>query len=602
MHRERNVIFIKTKQYRLPSKWVTLLIAAGFFLLFLTGLAVTGDYGQHCDENNQFVLVYANMKEYAMRLLHGGMEEDILKWFDDRNIVEISASENLDHGIAAYYPIAAFLLTDQLSHGLMLNLWNGYTFCLFFLGVAALYFIGKRVFDSRLFGVLTALAFYLTPRMFAEGHYNNKDLILLCLALVSVWMGLRMTEKRSFGAALFMGTAAAFAANIKIVGAWPFALMGLYYLWELTARKEWSKKNFLVGLTAVISFLAVYVLITPACWSDPAGFIRYLTGNAKHFARWDDDVLFAGQLYKHSRNPLPRTYLMRMIWLTVPVYLLVLWVIGQAAVLIHMVQKIKAHRTVKRAELWETEVFWLLVSLWWMAPLGAAMAGQTLVYNSWRHFYFCYGAIVLLALYGLKFIAEWAGHLAERIKGSKGQLTAAKRAQAEGVAYGIFALCLCLTGIQSMRNHPYQYAYFNFLAGKGVEERYEIDYWVIGGRSVLEELYACLEQEALSMTGEGTGEESEEGARTVGPVTVAACDITTQIGMENGWVNLPLKKREALICIEQWQEADFVVVNTTYSAIEALRGNTDGQYVRDNYREICRISAYGNEIWTVYAR
>ena len=104
------------------------------------------------------------------------------------------------------------------------------------------------------------------------------------------------------------------------------------------------------------------------------------------------------------------------------------------------------------------------------------------------------------------------------------------------------------------------------------------------------------------MTGEGTGEESEEGARTVGPVTVAACDITTQIGMENGWVNLPLKKREALICTEQWQEADFVVVNTTYSAIEALRGNTDGQYVRDNYREICRISAYGNEIWTVYAR
>ncbi|NLL79571.1 MAG: phospholipid carrier-dependent glycosyltransferase [Clostridiales bacterium] len=583
---------MKPCSFKVTEKTKKLAVVLLFLLLFGVGIATTGAYGQHCDENNQFVLVHANMKEYILQLVKGGMQADLVKWYDDRGIVEISKSENLDHGIAAYYPIAPLLLTDQMSHGFMLLLWNGYTFLLFFLGVISLYFIGKKLFLSRAAGCVTAVLFYLTPRMFAEGHYNNKDLILLCLALLSVWMGLEFAEKRQFRYAILMGAAAAFAANIKIVGAWPFALVGLWYLWELTRKKEWSQKNFFVGACAVVSFLTVYILITPACWSNPAGFLAYLTGNAQHFSRWDGEILFAGQLYKHSRNPLPRLYLIRMLGMTVPVYVLVLWCIGQVALFVKLCRERKAFFKEGRNS------FFLLVSLWWFLPLSIAMASQTLVYNSWRHFYFCYGAIVLLAVYGLFALIRLAEAKVRCGREQNGKKAGAERSWHPAIVlggYGVMAVCLLFTAVQNIKYHPYQYAYFNALAGKGIEEEYEIDYWVIGGRAILEELSSYLAKEA--------GIEPEavfagEGA----PVTISACDITTLIGMENGWVNLPAAERAMLSCTDNWQEADYVVVNSTYSVIEELAGNADNRFVKDNYTKVCEISAYGNEIWSVYRK
>lgn len=585
--------FIKKEQNQISDKIIRILIFLFFMGMFLAGLAVTKDYGQHCDENNQFVLVHANMKEYMKQLAPKNWQAELMKWYDDRGIAEISASENQDHGIAVYYPMAPFLLTEQISHGLMLLLWNSYTFCLFFLGVTALYFIGKKLFLSRRAGLAAALLFYLTPRMFAEGHYNNKDVILLCLALASVWMGLEFVERKEYRYAVLMAVAAAFAANIKIVGAWPFGLMGIAYLWELTRKKEWNSRNFSVGLSAVIGFLVVYIAITPACWSNPAGFLAYLTGNAGHFARWDSEVLFDGILYKHSRNPLPRTYLIKMLGLTVPIYILVLWAVGQAAVIVRLCRE--------RKKFFENEknLLLLLFSLWWSVPLCFAMVSQMLVYNSWRHFYFCYGAIVLLAVHGLEELGRLAVWLAVKWKLLPGEDAAWHNGRKEKdicgtLVYGVLAFCLVFTAGQSIRNHPYEYAYFNAAAGRGIEEQYEIDYWVIGGKSILEELYACLEAAY-----DGGAENAENDG---GMVKLSACDITTLIGMENGWVNLPPEMRTVISCTDNWQAADYVVVNSTYSVIEELCGNTDNRYVKENYEEICRISAYGNVIWTVYKR
>ena len=43
----------------------------------------------------------------------------------------------------------------------------------------------------------------------------------------------------------------------------------------------------------------------------------------------------------------------------------------------------------------------LLCSLLWLLPLGAAVLAHATVYNGWRHFYFLYGPMLVLAAYGL---------------------------------------------------------------------------------------------------------------------------------------------------------------------------------------------------------
>lgn len=537
------------------------LVLAGAVLLFLFGLLVSGDYGQHCDQNNQFTLLRANEKEYALHLSEGGMKDELLNYFEERGVVEISKSENLDHGIAAYYPAAFVLLLDNVSHRLMVDLWNAYTFCLFFLGVVSLYFIGKELFDSRLTGCAMSLFLYLTPRMFAEGHYNNKDVVMLSLMLVSVWMGLLFVKRRSFCYAALMGTAAAFAANIKIAGAWGLGIVGFFYLLELTQQRKWSRRAFFAGFTAVAAFLFVYYVITPACWNDPAGFLQYLTGNAKHFTRWDDDILFNGMLYRHSRNPLPKLYLFRMLGMTVPIYILALAVFGQGALVYRLVRQRKSFFRESG------NVFLLFLSFMWLLPLAYACASGMLVYNSWRHFYFCYGPILILAGYGVD------------------RLVSLKRPErlryAAGAAVGV---CLLGSGIFLIKEHPHQYAYFNALAGRDAGRRYEIDYWVIGGREILEKLY-----------------DSPDRDRSL-ELSIGACDITTDIGMGNGLFNLYKDEMEAFVYREDWREANYVVVNSTYSRIEELRGNTDARTVKENYRKVCSISAYGNELWSVYER
>lgn len=37
-----------------------------------------------------------------------------------------------------------------------------------------------------------------------------------------------------------------------------------------------------------------------------------------------------------------------------------------------------------------------------------------------------------------------------------------------------------------VRTHPYQYAYFNFLAGKNVERNFEVDYWGLSNKQAIE--------------------------------------------------------------------------------------------------------------------
>ena len=42
------------------------------------------------------------------------------------------------------------------------------------------------------------------------------------------------------------------------------------------------------------------------------------------------------------------------------------------------------------------------------------------------------------------------------------------------------------TGIWMYKNHPYQYVYFNFLAGKNFNEKFEMDYYGVSNKSALE--------------------------------------------------------------------------------------------------------------------
>jgi ABC-type transport system substrate-binding protein len=95
-------------------------------------------------------------------------------------------------------------------------------------------------------------------------------------------------------------------------------------------------------------------------------------------------------------------------------------------------------------------------------PLAYAIYKKSYVYNGWRHFLFIYPTLTVLS------ILAWH------------QLGLFIKNKAIGlVIWGLFIVTLISPIIWNIKNHPYQYMYFNEIIGgiKGAHGNYDIDYW-----------------------------------------------------------------------------------------------------------------------------
>ena len=84
-----------------------------------------------------------------------------------------------DHGISGYYLYG--LVFPQIEHNetLRYTLWSVVTWLWFMSGVWSLYAIARHMGLSSVLSCTSALLLYLSPRFFADGHLNNKDVVLL---------------------------------------------------------------------------------------------------------------------------------------------------------------------------------------------------------------------------------------------------------------------------------------------------------------------------------------------------------------------------------------------------------------------------------------
>lgn len=522
-------------------------IALILLVMALLGLAAARDYGVPLDEAIEMSILTSNMKEYAMHI-PGRIGDKLENKFS--YVVPISESEEKDHGISAYYAyVPLHLIADDAR--LQKLLWHAYTFLLFMLGCLALYGIVKELFGSRWQALFASLMLYLSPRMFAEGHYNNKDIVVMVFALLTLYFGLKMIMTDRYAYAALFALSGAVAANTKISGAWFFGITGIAYLIILIRKKALNRHNIMVGVTAIIIFASGYVLLTPAMWQSPVEFIKYIVSYAADFDRWDNNILFEGNIYKYSVNPPPRYYLLKMILITTPVYILVLNAAGTA---------LTAYRVIKSRGRDKIALAMTVALLLWLFPLAFAVISGTRVYNGWRHFYFIYGPMLITCAYAVNWI-----------------VAAAKKHSVNAVRVvclaGAIAAAASFVGIAV--NHPRQFAYFNILAGGNAEDDYEMDYWMVSTREALLKLY----------------EQHYDGGRSI---TVASLGRMNVNALGKALAALPADVEGAFeVCGAD--EAQYLFINP-YGLIldESVVFNAEGK------EKELSLSSYGNEIAAVY--
>ena len=485
------------------------LTAVFFIALVLLGIGTSLDYGQPWDEPWEQDILRMNLNEYAAQL---GLDTRLKMQYvaNEPGNQLISQNTDRDHGLSAYYPVFFLASSDAIPARMRMILWHMYTWLWFMAGVFALYAVTRRLGLTRPQGCAASLFAVLWPRLFANGHYNNKDIILFSLVLLLLWLTLRLIEKPGILRAALFGLAGALATNTKIIGLFLFGLCALYALVMLLITKRMDRTAWISAVVTALSYIAFYWLLTPAAWGNPVGFITYTANNALSFSRWEERVLFRGTIFFYlDMRPVPWYYLPYMMVVTTPLWLLLLMGMGQV-----------------RAAL-RPKPLLVLCTLLWAVPMAYVVIGRPVLYNGWRHFYFLGAPLLVLAAYGLKSGLEMLKRSWRRI------------------AAIVLALVMGTTAVGMALSHPKQYTYYNVLLwGKDLPTYMELDYWNV---SVVNTLQTLLSE-------------------APGTASIAGIDSWTQAGLELAYDVLPEEQQKRIIILpENDPDARYYLVNPSYA-------------------------------------
>ena len=331
------------------------------------------------------------------------------------------------------------------------------------IGLLATWRTGRRI-GGPLAGFMALVLLATCPLYIGHMFMNAKDapfavaMAILLLALVRLLADYPRITPAS-GALLAIGFGLSIGSRV-MGGFGVVALVGaLAALAAIEARRDGLRPaaarlgHFALALlpAAVLAY-AVMALVWPWSVADPLNPLRAVAYFSAFFEKpWHE--LFAGALV--TVTEMPRSYVPTLFSLQMPEVFLALALTGTIGALIGVCSsKLPADR---RAVL-------LLVVLAATLPIVVTVLARPAMYNGIRHFVFVLPPLAVLGgLAGAWLIATLRRH-------SGWAAAAAAIAFLAGIALPV---------VDMTRLHPYEYSYFNRLAGgvAGARGRYMLDYW-----------------------------------------------------------------------------------------------------------------------------
>ena len=317
-----------------------------------------------------------------------------------------------------------------------------------------LYWRFKRLALSYL-GVFFVM---LSPRIFADMFYNNKDAVFMTTYLVAGAVSIMYIVKRNNGLFLLSAAAIGLSTTARVIGIVPSVLVCISILLFFTDKSVLSRvRKLLIHTFFTLSFM---VLFHPYYWDDP---IRKLVETFMFTARYPyrSCSLTLGSCLETTS--LPWFYLPLWVTVTTPVLFLVIFVLGIYRFQYDFFSKIS------RASIRDTSTrIDFLVLLLVVLPVLIAVLSNTTLYNGWRHFYFIYPFLVYFAV---RFFSEASRSFV-------------KNSQFVLLIFLVFTFTSTASWMYT--NRPLQHLYFNQLAGDEIEKNWDLDYFSLSNRQALE--------------------------------------------------------------------------------------------------------------------
>ena len=444
------------------SKLRNICVASYFILWLILGASITNQYGISIDEPVERRTGIVSLNYIGDFFQIQSIQSDyVLSQFKDIKLNQYQER--------VYGPLFA-----QLSVFLerLLNIGHGdnereiyqfrhfLTFIFCMLGGYALYSVSSSRFNDWRIGLLTVTFFILSPRLFADSFYNTKDLIFLSFYAIALTTCIRFILNPNLITASLHALTCAMATDTRNIGITIFFITLVVFFIKLLQSKSW-KIIIPYFVIYIVLFTLATIALWPWLWEEPWGRFQYAF---KAFSGWtfrtNPPLIFGVSI---PSSQLPWFYLPLWIVITTPVIFTCLFLVGSISTIYHLMRN-RWSSLIDEKQL--QDLIFLGISL---APIIMAVVLKTPLYDGWRHFYFISIGFLLIA--------------------TKGLLILWNQSTKKYYHYCIVLIVICTLGntaLWMIKANPYQNIYFNFLAGKNIKTKFDVDYWGLSNRQALE--------------------------------------------------------------------------------------------------------------------
>lgn len=460
-----------------------------FAVLVASGLAVHRDYGV-------------------------GWDEPVQRWFGQTVYDHLRGQGEVLPQMQYYGPIVELGLAaaEQTIDGddtrRVYFLRHALTFLLFCAGVYGFYRLATLLHGDARWGLFAAALLAASPRIYADAFVNSKDVPLMVFFICSMLTLVRLARRPHWRTAVAHGLMCALAIDARVVGVMTVVLSALFGALALATAPVAQRRTLLTaGAGSVVATAAFTVALWPLLWPDPARHFLDAVHQASHYP-WPGKVLYFGERILASE--LPWHYAPVWIVITTPLAYLVLAGLGALADGSRLLRQPLRVDVPERA----------LPLLWLLVPTLLILAQKAVLYDGWRHLFFIYPALLLLA-----------------VAGTRALLAAARRVRpALGYAAGgVLALAWLSVLVAMTRNHPHQNVYFNALVDRETARaQFDLDYWGLSYRKGLEAIVAHDSRPLIEL-------------------------FVTEDGGRYGAFLLPLADRRRIAFVRDPSDADYVL-------------------------------------------
>ncbi|HVX75878.1 MAG TPA: glycosyltransferase family 39 protein [Bradyrhizobium sp.] len=346
------------------------------------------------------------------------------------------------------------------------------------IGLAVTWRLGRRV-GGPVAGLAALLLLALCPIYYGHMFMNPKDapfavaMIILMLGLVRLAEEYPLPSPRTV---LLVGFGAGLSLGSRVLGglALLYAVIGFVPLFaeeiRIRGAREAGKRIAYLAYMLLPSLLFGYLvmgLIWPWSVIEPGNPFRALIYFSAFFEKpWKE--MFDGALVLVP--DMPWTYLPTLFALQMPEVLSTLSIAGMVGTLVALTRKdVPARR----------KTILLMLTLAAILPILIAIVKRPALYNGIRHFVFITPPMAVVGGIAFAWGMNWLKE---------------NRPTLQPLAVCVFAFGLFLPLAEMIRLHPYQYTYFNDVAGtvRKADDLFMLDYWGLAFKQASDGLHAQL--------------------------------------------------------------------------------------------------------------